>query len=152
MTVTHAEITRFFMTIPEDVSLVLQAGAHGFSVEEERGNIYRFDMGQPVKIIDLARQMIRLAGARPGIDIKIIGLRPGEKLYEEVMHSAEAILPTRSKSILKLAPRTLFRALPASPPVWRVPVLSGVAETRHRLSHDCRGTLCGDARCGKSLK
>jgi O-antigen biosynthesis protein WbqV len=108
VTVTHPEITRFFMTIPEAVTLVLQAGAHGTNVAEERGNIYLLDMGEPVKIIDLARQMIRLAGARPDIDIKIkiIGLRPGEKLYEEVMHRAEAILPTASKSILKLAPRT----------------------------------------------
>ncbi len=108
VTVTHPEINRYFMTIPEAVTLVLQAGAHGFGVEEERGNIYLLDMGEPVKIIDLARQMIRLYGYRPDVDIKIkiIGLRPGEKLHEEVIHNDESILPTRSKAILKLAPRT----------------------------------------------
>ena len=108
VTVTHPEINRYFMTIPEAVTLVLQAGAQGFTVEEERGNIYLLDMGEPVKIIDLARQMIRLFGRRPDVDIKIsiIGLRPGEKLYEETIHNDESILPTRSKAILKLAPRT----------------------------------------------
>ncbi len=107
VTVTHPDINRFFMTIPEAVTLVLQAGAQGLGVEEERGNIYLLDMGEPVKIIDLARQMIRLFGRRPDVDIKIkiIGLRPGEKLHEEVIHNDESILPTRSKSILKLAPR-----------------------------------------------
>ncbi len=107
VTVTHPEINRYFMTIPEAVTLVLQAGAQGFGVEEERGNIYLLDMGEPVKIIDLARQMIRIFGRRPDVDIKIkiIGLRPGEKLYEETIHNDESILPTRSKFILKLAPR-----------------------------------------------
>lgn len=107
VTVTHPEINRFFMTIPEAVSLVLQAGALGFGADADRGSIYVLDMGQPVKIIDLARQMIRLSGHRPDIDIKIeiIGLRPGEKLYEEVMHTDEMVLPTQSDSILKFAPR-----------------------------------------------
>jgi O-antigen biosynthesis protein WbqV len=107
VTVTHPEINRFFMTIPEAVSLVLQAGALGFGADEDRGSIYVLDMGQPVKIIDLARQMIRLSGQRPDVDIKIeiIGLRPGEKLYEEVMHCDEAMLPTQSKSVLKFATR-----------------------------------------------
>ena len=107
VTVTHPEITRFFMTIPEAVSLVLQAGAQGIGLDEDRGVIYVLEMGQPVKIMDLARQMIQLSGQRPDVDIKIevIGLRPGEKLYEEVMHSDEAIIATRSKKILKLAPR-----------------------------------------------
>ena len=95
------------MTIPEAVTLVMQAGAHGKGLDEERGNIYVLEMGQPVKIIDLARQMIRLSGHRPDEDIKIkiIGLRPGEKLYEEVVHSDESIMPTKTNSILKVAPR-----------------------------------------------
>ncbi len=107
VTVTHPEITRFFMTIPEATLLVLQAGAQGIGLDEDRGVIYVLEMGQPVKIMDLARQMIQLSGQRPDVDIKIeiIGLRPGEKLYEEVMHSDEAIIATRSKKILKLAPR-----------------------------------------------
>jgi len=108
VTVTHPEIKRYFMTIPEAVTLVLQAGARGEKAAEERGHVYVLDMGEPVKIIDLAHQMVRLAGARPGIDIKIkiTGLRPGEKLYEEVIHTEEEIVPTDSTSILKLVPRT----------------------------------------------
>jgi len=108
VTITHPEINRYFMTIPEAVTLVLQAGSQGIGVEEERGSIYVLNMGEPVKIIDLARQMIRLFGRRPDVDIKIkiIGLRPGEKLHEEVIHNDESMLPTRSTSILKIAPRT----------------------------------------------
>ncbi len=107
VTVTHPEIQRYFMTIPEAVTLVLQAGAQGLDLAEDRGHIYLLDMGEPVKIIDLARQMIRLSGAQPDLDIKIkiIGLRPGEKLYEETIHTEESVLPTANKSILKLAPR-----------------------------------------------
>ena len=83
ITITHPEIIRYFMTIPEACQLVLEAGAMG-----NGGEIYIFDMGEPVKIIDLAKKMIRLAGFTPEkeISIKIIGLRPGEKLYEELLN------------------------------------------------------------------
>jgi O-antigen biosynthesis protein WbqV len=107
VTVTHRDITRYFMTIPEAVALVMMAGAQGMEQLEDRGNIYLLDMGEPVKIVDLARQMIRLSGRRPDIDIKIefIGLRPGEKLFEELSYSEETVHQTRSKSIFKLMPR-----------------------------------------------
>jgi FlaA1/EpsC-like NDP-sugar epimerase len=97
ITVTHPEITRFFMTIPEAVSLILQAAAMGAG-----GEIYVLDMGEPVKIVDLARQMIRLAGREPDIDISIeyIGLRPGEKLYEELFHGSENLMGTVHPKIL----------------------------------------------------
>jgi FlaA1/EpsC-like NDP-sugar epimerase len=91
VTVTHRDITRFFMTIPEAVSLILQAGAMG-----QGGEIYVLEMGEPVLIRELAEQMIRLSGLQVGKDIEIryTGLRPGEKLYEEVFHSGECLIPT----------------------------------------------------------
>jgi FlaA1/EpsC-like NDP-sugar epimerase len=103
VTVTHPEITRFFMTIPESCQLVLEAGAMG-----KGGEIYMFDMGQPVRIVDLARNMIRLSGLIPDKDIKIkfTGLRPGEKLFEELLNSSENTLPTHHPRIMigKISP------------------------------------------------
>lgn len=95
--VTHPEITRFFMTIPEACQLVLEAGTMG-----EGGEIFVFDMGKSIKIVDLARKMIRLSGLEEGkdIEIKFVGLRPGEKLYEEVLSDAENTLPTYHPQIL----------------------------------------------------
>jgi FlaA1/EpsC-like NDP-sugar epimerase len=92
VTVTHPDVTRFFMTIPEAVELVLQASASGISAHAPRGEVYVLDMGKPIKIVDLARQMIRLSGKQPDIDIRIeyIGLRPGEKLHEELVHEHES--------------------------------------------------------------
>lgn len=97
VTVTHPDIIRFFMTIPEASSLVLEAAALS-----NGGEIFCFDMGHPVKIADLARNMIRLAGYEPGKDIEIIytGLRPGEKLYEELLNQKELTIPTINEKIL----------------------------------------------------
>ena len=96
VTVTHPEMVRFFMTIPEAVSLVIQAGAMG-----EWGEVFILDMGEPVKIVDLARDLIRLSGYAPDKDIKIkfSGIRPGEKLYEEILTSEEGTSATRHERI-----------------------------------------------------
>jgi O-antigen biosynthesis protein WbqV len=110
LTVTHPEVTRFFMTVREAVELVLQAAAlsPGAETADLRGKICVLDMGEPVKIVDLAEQMIRLAGLRSGRDIKIafVGLRPGEKLHEELFHPDEPLIPTSSPAIRLAAPRT----------------------------------------------
>ncbi|MBK1663261.1 nucleotide sugar dehydratase [Rhodospirillum rubrum] len=107
LTVTHPEITRFFMTIREAVELVLQAAALGSREESYRGSLFVLDMGEPVKIADLARQMIRLAGLKPEVDVQIAytGLRPGEKLFEEIFHGKETSLPTPTDGVLVAAPR-----------------------------------------------
>lgn len=96
VTVTHPEITRYFMTIPEAVQLVLEAGTMG-----DGGEIFVFDMGKPVKILDLAKKMIQLAGMKEGEDIDILftGLRPGEKLFEELLNDAELSMPTHNDKI-----------------------------------------------------
>jgi FlaA1/EpsC-like NDP-sugar epimerase len=100
ITVTHPDVTRYFMTIPEAVGLVLQTAVIG-----KGGEIFVLDMGKPVKIVDLARQLIELSGLRPEIDIEIkfIGLRPGEKLYEELQHHSEALRETSHPRIMLLA-------------------------------------------------
>lgn len=97
ITITHPDIIRFFMTIPEACQLVLEAGSMG-----KGGEIFIFDMGEPVKILDLAKKMIRLAGFVPDkdIQIKFVGLRPGEKLYEELLTDSSKTLPTHHKKIM----------------------------------------------------
>jgi FlaA1/EpsC-like NDP-sugar epimerase len=100
VTVTHPEMTRYFMTIPEASSLVLQAGAIG-----GRGDVFVLDMGEPVQIIELARQMIRLSGKDPERDIaiEIVGTRPGEKLHEELWGEGEAAVPTSHPKIMRVS-------------------------------------------------
>ena len=97
MTVTHKDIIRYFMTIPEACQLVLQAGTMGLG-----GEIFIFDMGQPIRILDMAERMIRLSGLEPykDIDIEITGLRPGEKLFEELLNDTSTTLPTHHPKIM----------------------------------------------------
>ena len=115
LTVTDPRMTRYFMTVREAVELVLQASAlgglggegNGGGNDRQEGTIYVLDMGEPIRIIDLAEQMIRLAGLKPGVDVKIdiIGPRPGEKLFEEVFHGSEPPVPTKSPGVLLARPR-----------------------------------------------
>jgi len=109
VTITHPDIVRYFMTIPEACDLVLQAGTMG-----KGGEIFVFDMGEPVKILDLATRMIKLSGFEPHTDIKIIytGLRPGEKLYEELLSDDAKTLPTHNEKILiSKDPNMEFKAI-----------------------------------------
>ncbi len=98
VTITHAEMTRYFMSIPEAVTLILQAGAMGSG-----GEVFVLDMGNPIKIVDVAKEMIRLHGLKPEIDIPIVysGIRPGEKMYEELLTAKEDLEPTTHSKIFK---------------------------------------------------
>ncbi len=111
VTVTHPEMRRYFMTIPEAAQLVLQAAALG-----NRGEIFTLDMGKPVRILDLARDLIILSGLRPDVDIPIVftGLRPGEKLYEELSNQGENMAPTRHPKI------AIWKSAPDPGRVWKM--------------------------------
>lgn len=109
LTVTHPDITRYFMTVHEAVQLILHSTARALGRDVERGRIIVLDMGEPVKIIDIARRMIRLSGLEPERDvpIKIVGLRPGEKLYEELFDEREERLPSMLPGVFEAAPTPL---------------------------------------------
>jgi len=117
LTVTHPDMRRYFMTVREAVGLVIQASVLGVGdavlPASREGGIFVLDMGEPVKIVDLARQIVRLAGLRPDIDVEIrfTGLRPGEKLHEELFHGQEPPVPTGHAGLLMAAPRTADPAI-----------------------------------------
>ena len=112
VTVTHPDIVRYFMTIPEAVRLVLNASAHALARQAERGKIMVLDMGKPIRIVDLAERMIQLAGYKPRIDIDIVftGLRPGEKLYEELFDPSEVQHEQTEEGYFVAAPRVIDKA------------------------------------------
>ena len=105
VTVTHPDVKRYFMTIPESVGLVLQSFVLG-----QGGEIFVLDMGQPVRIVDLAVQMIELSGFRPDddIEIKFTGLKPGEKLFEELQHHTETHASTQHPRVMRLTSKAMF--------------------------------------------
>jgi O-antigen biosynthesis protein WbqV len=140
LTVTHPDMQRYFMTVREAVGLVLQASVLGSAEvnlpSSEQGGIFVLDMGDPVKIVDLARQMIRLAGLHPerDVEIRFTGLRPGEKLHEELFHGKEPPVPTGHPGLLMAAPRTADPAI--------------VGRAIDEIATACRG---GQARLGLTL-
>lgn len=109
LTVTHPDIKRYFMTTREAVGLILQASAQGVARQAARGRIFVLDMGEPVKIVDIARRMIRLAGLEPDRDIKIVytGLRPGEKLFEELFDASETPVATETPATFAAIPQPM---------------------------------------------
>ena len=113
LTVTHPQMVRFFMTIPEAVRLVLHASAHAQRRQKERGKIMVLDMGEPVRIVHLAERMIQLAGLKPYADIDIVftGLRPGEKLYEELFDPSEVQSEVTEDGYVIASPRVIDRLL-----------------------------------------
>jgi FlaA1/EpsC-like NDP-sugar epimerase len=133
LTVTHPDMTRYFMTVREAVELVLQAAVLGVGIKDRQECIFVLDMGQPMRIVDLASQMIKLAGLRPGDDIKIVftGLRPGEKLYEELFHSSENTVKTAHESIFLASPRPVD--------------VAGLRKNLDKLAVACHERRTGDA-------
>jgi O-antigen biosynthesis protein WbqV len=109
LTVTHAEIERFFMTVHEAVQLILQSASRGLRDGMCHGRIFVLDMGEPIRIIEIARRMIRLAGLDPDVDvgIEIVGLRPGEKLFEELFDIEEERLPSSIPGVFEAEPRPI---------------------------------------------
>jgi len=135
VTVTHPEVNRFFMTIPEAAQMIIQAGAMG-----EGGEVFILRMGTPVKIVDMATDLIRLSGKEPGKDIKIVftGLREGEKLYEELITVGENIMPTGHKKIMVLRTDGLSNGLksPAELLKWLTSELQELYDAA--LRHDAQ--------------
>jgi FlaA1/EpsC-like NDP-sugar epimerase len=124
LTITHPDMTRFFMTIPEASRLILEAALMG-----EPGDLFVLDMGEPVKIVDLARDLARLAGRDPdSVPLRFIGLRPGEKLNEALFYANEAISPTQHPKVM--------RATADRPPSWLGERLDALVAIGARGDHE----------------
>lgn len=134
LTVTHPEIKRYFMTVQEAVELVLEAAVVGLNTPQTVGQIFVLDMGQPIRILDLAEQMIQLAGLRPYEDIKIefSGLRPGEKLIEELFLSSEKLIQTSCEGLMLAAP-TLSEYKTLSPGIHKLEELARARRTAEAI-------------------
>ena len=136
VTVTHPEVNRYFMTIPEASQMIMQAGAMG-----EGGEVFILRMGTPVKIVDMARDLIRLSGKEPDVDIKIVftGLRDGEKLYEELITVGEDILPTCHEKVMVLRSKSCFNGA-GNPQEAKEHLYREISElVRIAACHDAKG-------------
>ena len=140
LTVTHPDVQRYFMTVREAVGLVLQASVLCSGDESrsssEAGGIFVLDMGDPVKIVDLARQMIRLAGLQPDRDVEIrfTGLRPGEKLHEELFHGEEPPVPTGHPGLLIATPRIAANAAIIGRAIDEIATACRGGQVRHAMA------------------
>jgi O-antigen biosynthesis protein WbqV len=140
LTVTHPDVQRYFMTVREAVGLVLQASVLCSGDESrspsEAGGIFVLDMGDPVKIVDLARQMIRLAGLQPDRDVEIrfTGLRPGEKLHEELFHGEEPPVPTGHAGLLIATPRIAANAAIIGRAIDEIATACRGGQVRHAMA------------------
>ncbi len=163
LTVTHPEMQRYFMTVPEAVGLVLQASVLGAAGTVHEGGIFVLDMGKPVRIVELARQMIRLAGLRPEQDVAIrfTGLRAGEKLAEELFHGREPLAAVGHPGLLMASPRTVDRpavgfAIDAIEAACRADDAAGAIRLLEALvpefAHNSAGAAAGLRSSGSSLE
>ncbi len=134
----HPDATRYFMTLPEAARLVIQSGAMG-----KNGEIFVLDMGKPVRILDLATEMIRLAGREPGVDIELqfIDLRPGDKLHEELLSHVEGVRSTRHRKIFiarpdRIDPHTLNSAIDDLARLAEIPDRAGIVRELQEIVPD----------------
>jgi O-antigen biosynthesis protein WbqV len=139
LTVTHPEMTRYFMTIHEAVALILQSTQQAFEKNTERGLVFVLDMGEPIRIVDMAHRMIRLSGLQPGRDVKIqfVGARPGEKMHESLFDSDEGVMPSRVPGVFEARSKVID-------PRMLCAAIEGIEDaTSHHRDEDVRQMIMG---------